>query len=138
MLRRQWAQCSTLPGHRFSYPGSQVKMAHRNPEKARYWTALFEEHRRSGQTIAAFCEERGLDSSRFHWWRRRLREEQATSVRPSDRREGFVELVGASDPAADRNSGITLQLDGGWSILLDRGFDPSTLKQVLAVVSERS
>ena len=92
--------------------------------------------------IAPFCcpkngEYRNLQRWKFYWWRRRLRENQASSDRPSISEEGFVELLGSSDRTEDGSSGITVKLDGRLSILLDRGFDPSTLKQVLSVVSER-
>ena len=112
-------------------------MAKRDPDKARYWERVFEEQAGSGQTIAAFCEERDLQRWKFYWWRRRLRENQASSDCPSISEEGFVELLGSSDRTEDGSSGITVKLDGRLSILLNRGFDPSTLKQVLSVVSER-
>lgn len=37
------------------------------------WRALISEQGGSGQTIAAFCRERGLTTSQFYTWRNRLR-----------------------------------------------------------------
>jgi hypothetical protein len=47
------------------------------PELSTEWTEneareVFDEWRRSGQTIAAFARERRMSAPRLYWWRRRL------------------------------------------------------------------
>jgi transposase-like protein len=49
-------------------------------QKAELWTkwrGLLSEQGQSGQTVAAFCRDRGLRDSLFYDWKRRLREGEA-------------------------------------------------------------
>ncbi|MBU0754645.1 MAG: hypothetical protein KJ645_05865 [Planctomycetes bacterium] len=109
-------------------------MALRQPEKAKYWEAVFEEQAHSGKSIAGFCEERDIRPSKFYWWRRRLKTDDNP---PLDGTEGFIELLSASgDPSRCCSSGITLICDNRFRLQLNPGFDKATLKQVLAVFSE--
>lgn len=41
-------------------------------EKHEYWSKLITEQKASGQTIRAFCKERGVADHCFYFWRRRL------------------------------------------------------------------
>jgi len=109
-------------------------MGHRNLEKQRRWAKIIEQRAVSGQTIVAFCRERQIHPSQFHWWRRRLKQlsedgerEQAGLASP-----GFVELVSPAGGA----SGVSLQFEEGLSVVVTRGFDRTTLRSVLAVLGE--
>ena len=72
----------------------------RSPRRgAAQWRELIEEHASSGLSIAAFCRERGLPSSNFYQWRRRLRMPQAS---PGSAAAGFVRLEArGDDPLAE-------------------------------------
>ena len=108
-------------------------MGRRDPKKAKYWEGIFEEQASSGLSIAAFCREREIRPSQYHWWRRRLKEEGHPQSRTP---EGFIELLSASGNASACSSGIKLIYDNRFSLQLDPGFDPTTLKQVLALLAE--
>jgi hypothetical protein len=41
------------------------------------WRGLVSEQSESGQSVAAFCEERGLWAWQFYEWKKRLRESKA-------------------------------------------------------------
>ena len=108
-------------------------MARRQPEKAKYWESVFEEQANSGKSIAAFCEEREIHPTKFYWWRRRLNNDKTPPRSP----EGFIELFSASgDPSGCCSAVITLICDNRFRLQLNPGFDPTMLKQVLAVLSE--
>lgn len=108
-------------------------MGRREPEKAKYWEAVFKERAGSGMSIAAFCKERDIRPSQYYWWRRRLKNDTPQS----NATEGFIELLSASGNTSVYSSGIKLICDNRFSLQLDPGFDPTTLKQVLAVLAER-
>lgn len=71
------------------------------------WAALIEAWGRSGQSIAAFCRERGLGASSFYGWRRRL--SGASAASPAD--GGFVRL-GVSSLAAVPEAVVVRFADG--------------------------
>lgn len=93
----------------------------------RDWELVFSEHRESGMTIKAFCEERGIYQSLFYKWRKRYREE-SDSVGGS-----FVELRRSGNAAA--SSGVTVVAGRGIRIDLQPDFDAVTLERVLACLS---
>ena len=84
----------------------------------------------SGQTMAAFCRDRGIRDSQFYDWKKRLRESEAAK---------FAEVkVKASceqrTPAPERYPAIEIRLSKGRSILVEPGFDASHLRALLAVL----
>ena len=103
------------------------------------WRLIVDEQRASGLSAAAFCEQRGLATSTFFAWKRRLGE--AGALAP-DVGSGFVEArVVASSPleAAGREAGGVMEVelrDGGRPVLILRpGFDAGLLREVLAALS---
>ena len=48
-------------------------MGQRKPEVRTRWSSLILEHSGSGQTVKASCRERGLTTSTFYTWRKRMR-----------------------------------------------------------------
>jgi len=84
----------------------------------------------SGQTMAAFCRDRGIRDSQFYDWKKRLRESEAAK---------FAEVkVKASceqrTPAPERYPAIEIRLSKGRSILVEPGFDASHLRALLTVL----
>ena len=65
---------------------------------AEQWARLIEDQARSGLSIVAFCRERGIGASNFHYWRRRL----AGPTGSESTGQAFVRLrVSDTDEPAD-------------------------------------
>jgi Transposase len=94
------------------------------------WRALVSEQSQSGQTVAAFCRDRGIRDSQFYDWKKRIHEGEAAK---------FVEVkVKASREqrtlAPKRYPPIEIRLSKGRSILVEPGFDASHLRALLTVL----
>ena len=105
-------------------------MRHRRAESWTKWRGLVSEQSQSGQSITAFCRERGLRDSLFYDWKKRLRESESAK---------FVEVkVMESEerarPAAEHCAAIEIRLSKGRSLLVEPGFDASHLRALLAVL----
>src|ERR1035438_961683 len=71
------------------------------PELRSKWSGLISEQSESGETVEAFCRERGLITSQFYTWRKRLRRSAAeqflevqiakTAARPMPSKRGAIE-----------------------------------------------
>lgn len=95
------------------------------------WRGLVAEQDLSGQSVAAFCGERGLKSGQFFAWKKRLRESEA----PKFVAVQVAPPVEAKWPAPARLSrGIEVRLGGGRSLVVEPGFDAAHLRALLAVV----
>ena len=106
------------------------------------WNALLREFRRSGLTQAAFCERRGIS---IHSFRKRLYQAPTPKPTPANARSAdaaahFVPVTILPDPipatAASRQP-LELCLNNGRRIAVAPGFDPQTLRQLIALVEER-
>jgi hypothetical protein len=95
-------------------------------QRRELWRERIAQQETSGQSIPAYCRERGLKEHAFYWWRRRLRE-QGTAVRFA-----LVEAKRAEETFAP----IELVLSSG--DLLRIPHNAATLKLVLAVLREQS
>ena len=101
------------------------------PEVRSKWIGLIAEHGQSGETVEAFCRERGLTSSQFYTWRKRLRGSAA---------EQFLEVQVAKPtarPAPSKRGAIEVRLAEGRSVLVEPGFDPEHLRAVVAALEAR-
>ena len=106
------------------------------------WNALLNEFRRSGLTHAEFCHRHGIS---IHAFRRRLYQTSAPKPTPadplpSDSADHFLPVTILPDPipatTASRQP-LELLLDNGRRIAVAPGFDPQTLRRLIAVVEER-
>jgi hypothetical protein len=94
------------------------------------WRGVVSEQSQSGQTVAAFCRDRGIRDSQFYDWKKRIHEGEAAK---------FVEVkVKASREqrtlAPKRYPAIEIRLSNGRSLLVAPGFDGSHLRALLAVL----
>jgi transposase-like protein len=94
------------------------------------WKELVSAQGQSGQTVKAFCLERGIRDSLFYDWKKRLRESEM---------EKFVEVkVIRAEERAQRSvfSGkpIEVRLNNGRSLMVEPGVDASHLRALLAVL----
>ncbi|MBV8398628.1 MAG: hypothetical protein JOZ17_07800 [Acetobacteraceae bacterium] len=108
-------------------------MAHGRPRdlrKEQYWRYWIERWQQSDLGIRAFCERYQLPEPRFHVWRRQLRRRDA--VAPA-----FVPVQVVSQPQPRAGSSLELLLADGRCLRIPPGFDPVTLRQLLAVLEEQ-
>jgi hypothetical protein len=90
------------------------------------WRRLVSEQARSGQTVKAFCRDRGLCRPYFFVWKKRL-EEGAPAK--------FLEVqVTEHGPSAPADSSVEIRLRNGRSLMVRPGFDAEHLRALLAVV----
>lgn len=134
----------------------------RDKSKEHFWRRAVRQWRRSGQSIRAFCQERGLSEPSFHGWRRTLAERdraadqasQATrlaSKRQKQEQNGRigrdrdfvpVEIVASAAPlvpvaTASASAGIEIVVGAGRVVRIAAGFDEATLRRLLAVLEDR-
>ena len=108
-------------------------MAHgkpRDPRKDQHWRRLIQLWKNSGLTVRAFCARHHLSQPSFYAWRRELQQRDATTTFVP------VEVVTDDQPAA--STPIEILLAGDRSVRVTPGFDPATLRQLLAVLQEVS
>ena len=88
------------------------------------WGGLVSEQSQSGQSVAAFCRERGLRAWHFYEWKKRLRESEGAK---------FVEVQIAVPaepvrPTGARSGAIEIRLREGRSLVVEPGFDANYLR----------
>jgi hypothetical protein len=98
------------------------------------WRGLVSEQSQSGQTVRAFCHERGLRDSLFYDWKKRVREGEVGK---------FVEVKlkepgEPRKPAAAHCPAIEVRLHNGHSLLVEPGFDANHLRALLRVFETES
>lgn len=86
-------------------------------EKREYWSKLIAEQEASGQTIRAFCKERGVADQALYCWRKRLRK-----IEPVQ----FAMLKTVAGPAP-----LELLLASGERLRIGNGVEAGTLRLVL-------
>jgi hypothetical protein len=109
-------------------------MRKRRQEAWAKWRGLVSEQGRSGQSVAAFCRERGLCAPQFFAWKKRLSQAAANQ---------FVEVrvVGTQKAAVARaahSRAIKIRLGGGRCVFVEPGFDADHLRAVVTALEPRS
>ena len=94
------------------------------------WRELISEQARSGQTVTAFCRERGLCRPYFFVWKKRLGEDTTTQFLEVQLRE--------TTPSAVRDTRVEIRLSNGRSLVVGRGFDVEQVRALLALVETAS
>jgi hypothetical protein len=94
------------------------------------WRGLVSEQSQSGQTVSAFCRERGLRDSLFYDWKKRIRAGEAAKFVEVKVKESSEQQT----PAPKRYPAIEIRLSKGRSLLVEAGFDASHLRALLAVL----
>jgi putative transposase len=85
------------------------------------WSQLIAEQEASGQSLRAFCEERGIKPNRFYRWRKRLRQSQPVRFA----------LLEPKEEIATRVPGLEVILSSGDRLRVATGVDAATLRVVL-------
>jgi transposase-like protein len=121
-------------------------MRQRRGEAWAKWRGLVEEQGRSGQSVAAFCRERGLRDGQFFAWRKRLRETEAARPNGDDvslgRRAARFVAVEVAPEAVEgtrlapvvHGGAIEVRLRGSRSLVVEPGFDAQHLRALLSVL----
>jgi transposase len=118
----------------------------RDRAKELFWRRTLRAWQRSGQSVRAFCAERGLAESAFHFWRRELkrRNQEVQAGTPKRRRPTpvFVPLRAVADAdagtaAIGARGGIEVVLATGRRLCVGADFDAATLLRLLAVLEGR-
>jgi transposase-like protein len=100
-------------------------MTQRSTKACAKWRRLVSEQARSGKSVTEFCRRRGLHSSYFFVWKKRLRETPAAR---------FLEVKVTERASISSDSRIEVRLPNGRSLVVERGFDANHLRALLAVV----
>ena len=108
-------------------------MAHGKPRdlrKEQHWRRLIQLWKNSGLTVPAFCARHHITQPSFYAWRGELQQRDATAFVPVQ--------VETNDQLASVPSFPTIEvvLAGGQCVRVTPGFDPATLRQLLAVLQE--
>jgi transposase len=107
-------------------------MAHgkpRDPRKEQQWRGWIHQWQQSGLSVRAFCARHGLAAPSFYAWRRELTRRDAAAP-------AFVAVRLAPDEEPAPARGVEVVLAGGRRLRVAPGFDPATLRQLLAVLEE--
>jgi transposase len=100
----------------------------RDPRKEQHWRRLIQLWRSSGLTVRAFCARHHLTQPSFYAWRRELQQRDAATA--------FFPVQVVTDDQQAPSTPIEILLAGGRSVRITPGFDPATLRQLLAVLQE--
>jgi hypothetical protein len=92
------------------------------------WRRLVSEQIASGQTVAAFCRDRGLRDWRFYEWKKRVREVEAAKFIAVE-----VAAVAKQAPAATGRA-IEVRLSRARSLAVEPGFNAGHLRALLSVL----
>lgn len=103
-------------------------MKHGRTEEWAKWRRLVSEQIASGQTVAAFCRDRGLRDWQFYEWKKRVRGAEAAKFVAVE-----VAAVAKQAPAA-ADRAIEVRLSRGRSIVIEPGFDAGHLRALLSVL----
>ena len=97
------------------------------------WRNLVSEQGRSGQSVAAFCRERGLPNAYFFYWKKRLRQAATPQF-------VAVQIANAKQaPArAALSTTIEVRLSHGRGLVVAPNFDADHLRALLAVLESGS
>jgi len=99
------------------------------------WQRLVSEQARSGQSVAAFCQERGLSEPHFYWWKKRLHESVPAKFVEVKLAANGSRLAGsAPEPRVSDDAWVEIRLRNGRSVVVGPGFDAGHLHALLAVV----
>jgi transposase len=99
----------------------------RDPRKEQQWRHWIRQWQGSGLSVRAFCARHGLAQPRFYAWRRTLRRRDRATNR-------FLPVRVLPDPAPATPPSVEVVLAGGRCLRVPPGFDPATLRQLLAVL----
>ena len=109
--------------------------ARREMTRAR-WAGVVREQERSGKTVQAFAETRGLSAATLYWWRSELKR----GARHSSAVElnlAPVTLLERGEPVAPSLVAFEVTLASGHRVRVPSGFDAESLRRLIAALEGR-
>jgi transposase len=103
----------------------------RDPRKEQQWRHWIRQWQRSGLSVRAFCARHYLSQPSFYAWRRTLQQREAATP-------ALVPVRVLPDETSAPPSSLEVVLARGRCLRVPPGFDPATLRQLLAVLEEAS
>ena len=100
----------------------------RDPRKEQQWRRWIQQWQHSGLSVRDFCARHDLAEPSFYAWRRELQQRQTPA------RFLPVRVVADEEPA--HAGSVEVVLTGDRRVRVSPGFDPATLRQLLAVLEE--
>jgi Transposase len=101
----------------------------RDPRKEQQWRSWLLRWQHSGLTVSDFCRRHHLGEPSFYAWRRQLQQRDAAAA-------NFVPVRVIPDEPHQPAIPIHVVLANGRQLHITPGFDPATLRQLLAVLEE--
>lgn len=92
-------------------------------ERRQHWESIINKCEHSGQTIVCFCKERGIAQHKYHYWKKKLTNEQLPTA-------GFKELIA---PPRE-GSGLWFDFGNGAKLVIDNDFNQDTFKKLMGVL----
>ena len=97
--------------------------------KAEYWQGIVDQFQQSGQTVQAFCTEKGLSVPSFYQWRRRLRDGDAATA------SGIVPVKLLPAASNDLAESIQIVTPNGFVVRVSSSLPTETLARFLRTVT---
>ena len=109
--------------------------SHRDLEKEHGWRATVSAWRASGLSVREYCRRHGVAESSFHFWRRELREREATSSPPTPTTFVPVTVLPAAEPVASSATlAVEVRCPSGHVVSLPNA-DVATLRSLFAALA---
>jgi hypothetical protein len=112
-------------------------MGHPSEKVRARWRALIAEQQASGQSVAAFCRERGLRDGPFYEWKKRLQRAEASPFVAVEIAPAETPAVPSPLPVAPTSSmPIEIRLRYGRTLLVGPDFEANHLRRLLQVLEQ--
>lgn len=100
----------------------------RDPRKEQQWRRWLQQWQNTGLSVRAFCARHHLSRPSFYAWRRELHKRDAALA--------LVPVHVLADQPPPPAGSLEVLVTGGRRLRILPGFDPATLRQLLAVLEE--
>ena len=120
----------------------------RDVSKARYWRKVIRRQSKSSETITEFCAREGVPAHQFYWWRRTLRARDRQSTSEPQVASDGEESARQQEQAGDSFVAVRLPFmtdapievvhPVGYVVRVPTGFEPRTLRRILATLDPSS
>lgn len=127
-----------------AYPGHGDRTPAAQAQRETHWRRVVDRCRKSGLTRSTFCRREGINENALTWWVGVLRERDGArrpvaAAKPKQRhrpRPAFIPVrVIEAAPAASA-APLEVVARGGRVVRIPPGFDPTTLRRVIATLEE--
>jgi hypothetical protein len=116
----------------------QRSIPRKRKDKITFWSSAVHAWEKSGLTQREFCQNQGLGTSTFRYWKKELAVAKKSKIQ---QQELIPVAISVSDPSSGQTNSsslISLTARGRYRIDIHDGFHPETLEQVLEVLERVS